>query len=191
MLKTQKPMVEVISKVHDDRWIVAEQVNAICPNGKKISNFLRLTMKNRGYVLVSAKTTDNRFIFVRQWKIVAGESIESVAGGIELNETVFEAAQRELAEEAGFKPKRIVPVNSFGFYTQTDRIINRAHIVLATRCCPVPINKEDRDEKQDIEFLLLSEQEVRRMILKGKIKDVATIAGFYFFLDFENQLRNR
>ena len=170
--------------LHDDQWVTATVVDVSFNNGKIISNFLLLEMKGDGYVLVSARLTDGRFLFAHQCKPVSGMSIESIAGGcpsgVEYVDTVIE----EMIAETGYRPGRLVRINTHGFLSQTDRVDNRGHIFLAFDC--VPSNEYgEQDEKQGVEPLILTPQEVWQKIASGEIKDLCTLAGIFAHFAYE------
>ena len=164
--------------VHDDQWVTATVVDVNFNNGKTISDFLLLEMKGNGHVLVSARLADGRFLFAHQCKPVSGMSIESVAGGcpsgVEHVQTVIE----EMVAETGYRPGQLLPINTHGFLSQTDRVDNRGHIFLAFDCV-LSEESGEQDEKQGVEPLILTPQEVWQKIESGEIKDLCTLAGIF------------
>lgn len=167
--------ITVKKVIHDDKWVVAEVVDVKLNNGKVIKNFLRLTTKSGGYVIVLLRLKDGRFVMTRQYKTVGGLTIEGAAGGREQGETWEEAALRETLEETGYRPGKLLSVGKT-FYPQTDRVNNPCHLFLAFDCEISP-ERRSGDEVQGIEHLILTKEEVCEMIRKGQIKDLATLAG--------------
>jgi len=171
--------------LHDDKWVQADIIDVDFPNDKKISNFLRLKIKNNGSVSVCARMNDGRFILTRQLRPVAGLSIESVAGGGEKGKSWDKLAVKEMIQETGYSPGKLVRVGNF--YTQGDRMDNKHHLFLAFDCIKSE-KKLPKDEVQDIECIIRTPQEVLDMIKTGEINDMPTIAGIFAHLCYENNL---
>ena len=170
--------IEPVRVVHDDPWITATVANIHFNNGKSISDFLLLKTKGNGFISVSARLKDGRFLFVRQCKPTSGMSIESVAGGCRKGTAHARTALHEMIEETGFQPERLIRLNSRGFLPLTDRVNNRCHLFLALDCIPTK-EKRVQDEKQGVEAYILTPKEVLDHIRKGKIQDLATLAGIF------------
>ncbi len=164
--------------LHDDPWVSVHRADVSFDNGKKIKNFLLVRMKGQGFISVSARLADGRFLFSRQCRPVAGMSIESVAGVYDDNLKAAQVVKEEMSEEVGYRPRRLLRINSFGFYTETDRIDDRCHLFLAFGCTPLA-GRAAQDEKQGVQALLLTPREVWEKIRIGEIKDLATLAGIY------------
>ncbi len=176
-IATDRTIVEK-QVVHEDSWVKATTVDVCFNNGKTLQNFLMLEPKSKEFISVCVRLSDGRFIFTRQCKPISGMSIESVQGSCDNGKGETETVIKEMTEEIGYAPGKLVRVNPFGFFTQTDRINNRCHLFLAFDC--VPANKIlVQDEVQGVETLILTPEEVWREIASGKIKDLATIAGIF------------
>ena len=178
-----KADIKVLRVIHDDKWVRAETVDVLFDNGRNIRDFLRITAKNGGYVMVVARLTDGRFILTRQCRPVAGMSIEGVAGSRENSESWLKAGLREMNEEVCYKPTKIIPLG-VQFYPLTDRLDNPCHIFLAMDCVPIE-NRANGDEVQGLQTVLVSKKEVLEMIADGRIKDLATLAGILGHLALE------
>ncbi len=182
-MNTKNCSVIVRKVLHDDKWVTAEVTDVEFDTGKKLKNFLRVTVKNGGSVTVCARLKDGRFIFVRQCRPVAGLSVEFVAGGREKDESWAEAAVREMIQETGYKPSWLVHLGDF--YGQTDRIDNKQRFFLAFDCVEAK-EKLDGDEVQEIERVICTTEEVLEMIKSGEIKDMPTIAGIFAHLYYQD-----
>ncbi|MSU55789.1 MAG: NUDIX hydrolase [Candidatus Taylorbacteria bacterium] len=177
----RKRTVKPVAVLHDDKWLSAHRVNVHFDNGKTIKNFLILRMKGNGYVSVTARLTDGRFVLTEQCRPIAGMSIESAGGVYETKKKAEAVVKMELAQETGYRPGRLVRINRFGFYSETDRIDDRCHLFLAFDCKPLP-QLGRQDEKQGVGTLILTAAQVVQKILRGEIKDLATIAGIFAHL---------
>ena len=184
-MNTKNCSVVVRKVLHDDKWVTAEVTDVEFDSGKKIFNFLRVTIKDGGSVTVCARLVDGRFILVRQCRPVAGLSVEFVAGSREQDESWEEAAVREMIQETGYMPGRLVHIGDF--YGQTDRIDNKHHFFLAFDCVGAE-KKLDGDEIQEIERLVCTLEQVLEMIKSGEIKDMPTIAGIFALLCYQGNI---
>src|SRR3989337_1478185 len=69
-------------------------------------------------------------LLIRQYRYVAGRPTwEMTTGGVHAGESLDQAAQRELAEEAGYRAGRLVPVSTF--HTSKSVVDETAHLFLA------------------------------------------------------------
>ncbi len=176
--------VNILNIIHDDPWVQAQQAAVTYDSGKMLpAPYLMLKLKGGGFVMVAARLEDGRFLLVEQCKPAAGYSIEAVAGGRKKGESWERAARRELAEETGYKPGKMVPFNRTGFHTQTDRILGKCHLFLAFDCVPEARRaKLAEDEVQGIKTLKLTPAQVLVKIRQGEVRDASTIACIFFHL---------
>lgn len=180
-----KADIKVLKVIHDDKWVTADVVDVELNNGKAIKNFLRITAKNGGYVMVVPRLKDGRFVLTRQFKPVSGMTIEGIAGSRENNELWDISARRELLEETGYKPGSLQRVGQ-QFFPLSDRVNNPCHLYLAFDC-ELSNEISAQDEVQGVEHLILTKERVVNLIAGGDIKDLATVAGFYAHLAFSKE----
>lgn len=166
--------------IHDDCWVKAELINVRFNNGGRIKDFLRITAKNGGFVSITARLNDGRFILTRQCKPVAGMTIESAAGGLEKGERWEEAARRELREETRHVPGRLLLIGD-SFYPMSDRVDNRCHLFLAFDCEPFKMRRGciTGEEVQGVEYFFATPAKAIALIKSGMIKDLATVTGIF------------
>lgn len=118
-----------------------------------------------------------RILMVRQWRYAIGEeTLEIPAGKADLGEDVERCAQRELLEETGYEPSRILHVFSYlpaiGYSNEVIRIYAAAGLERVSAA-------QDIDEIAAVETLHL--HEVFDLILEGKIRDGKTVIGLSLF----------
>ena len=69
-------------------------------------------------------------LLVRQYRYVARRATwEMPTGGVHIGETLEQAAQRELAEEIGYRARRLIPVSTY--HTSKSVMDETAHLFLA------------------------------------------------------------
>ena len=112
-------------------------------------------------------------LLVRQYRSVAGRSTwEMPTGGVHAGETLEEAAQRELAEEAGYAAGRLVKLCDF--HTSKSILREVAHLYMATDLRPA---SRPADRTEFIERRVLPFDEVLAMVERGEIKDSMTVVA--------------
>ena len=112
-------------------------------------------------------------VLVRQYRYVAGRHTwEMPTGGVMPGEPIQAAAQRELAEESGYRAGRLEPVCVY--HTSKSVMDETAHLFLASDLT----SAEDRPEPDETESFQMRPhrfQEVLAMVDSGEIVDSMTI----------------
>ena len=110
-------------------------------------------------------------LLVGQYRYVAGDFFwEIPTGGQHAGETPVEAAQRELAEEAGHEAGRLVALGDF--HTSKSILREVAHLYVAHDLRPA---SRPADPTEFIERRAFPFAEVLAMVERAEIKDAMTI----------------
>lgn len=110
-------------------------------------------------------------LLVGQYRYVAGNFFwEIPTGGQDANETILEAAQRELAEEAGYEASRLDKLCDF--HTSKSILREVAHLYVAEDLRPAA---RPADHTEFIERRAFPFTEALAMVTRGEIKDAMTI----------------
>lgn len=113
----------------------------------------------------------DRVLLVRQYRYVAGrETWEMPTGGLLPAETLWEAAQRELAEETGYRAGQLEPLTAF--HTSKSVLDETAHLFIARDLVRA---EAPPDETEFIEVRPFSFDETLRMVSEGEITDGMTV----------------
>ncbi|HJZ64019.1 MAG TPA: NUDIX hydrolase, partial [Candidatus Acidoferrum sp.] len=133
----------------------------------------REVITHPGSVVVLPVLPNGKIVMIQQYRHATRQYLwELVAGRMERGEDPKEAAARELAEETGYKAKKMrVFLDVFptpGFLEE------RMFLLLALDCVPGPASPED-DEK--IISAVYSPAKLERIIRAGKLHDAKSIAG--------------
>ncbi|GEM_PF-72320 len=119
--------------------------------------------------------TDEKYIYlIRQYRAIIDEYILEVpAGGMDVKgETPLECATRELAEEARFSAKKIIPrgyvYSTPGFCTEKLWLFEAQELT--------PCEDFARDEDEIIEVVKIPKTEISAMINRGEIVDAKTLS---------------
>lgn len=117
---------------------------------------------------------DDHVVLVRQYRYVQGENFrwEMPTGGIQDGETPEAAAQRELAEEAGYHAGKLVPVSIY--YTSKSVCDETAHIYLGYELTQ---HQLPPDDTEFFEVATFSFDETLRMVRESEIRDGMTVTA--------------
>ena len=111
-------------------------------------------------------------LLIQQYRYVAKRvTWEMPTGGVHTGETTKDAAQRELAEEIGYRAGRLIPVSTY--HTSKSVMDETAHLFLAEEL--VKLERPPRDETEFIEVRSFPFREVLQMVLDGEIVDGMTV----------------
>ena len=155
------------------------------PNGLRTK---REVITHPGSVVVLPVLPDGQIVMIQQYRHATRQYLwELVAGRMEPGEDPKQAAARELAEETGYRTKKLrIFLDVFptpGFLEE------RMFLLLAQDIVPGPASPED-DEK--IVSAVYSPQKLEQMIHSGKLRDAKSIAGLlYYFRFLEPKRRKR
>ncbi|NLL90492.1 MAG: NUDIX hydrolase [Dehalococcoidales bacterium] len=117
-------------------------------------------------------------LLVKQYRRAAGkELLEIPAGSVEPGEKPEETAKRELQEEIGYLPNKIVSMG--GFYASPGYNTEYLHLYMATDLVPAKLHAEDTDS---IEVVPVPVKSITDYIKSGKIRDAKSIAGILYYM---------
>jgi len=131
-----------------------------------------------GVVVVDAA---NNVLLVNQYRLPPAKILlEIPAGGIDKGEDAETAVIREMQEETGFRPGKVVQLG--GFYLSPGFSTEFMHLYLATDLTPSPLHAEDT---AGIEVVPVPVVEIPELISSGKIQDGKSIAGLLYYLEWK------
>src|SRR5215213_9348027 len=120
---------------------------------------------------------DDRVLLVRQWRYVQGDARwEIPTGGVHAGETLEQAAQRELGEEAGYRAGQLRLLASY--YTSKSVCRETAHLYLGERLEPAAVPLDDTEFLEVAEF---PATEAIQMALDGSIMDSMSIIALLHY----------
>ena len=145
------------------------------PNGKIISKQAVSKNSNKEAVIVITKTIDNKYLLVFQNRVDNVVSIEFPSGYIEANETITEAAKREVLEETGYLIKNIRLIDTFipNIGTESSKI----HIIYGENA--EKTNNQELDDDEFINYNLFSYDELEYLIRKNYIQSGGNKLAFF------------
>jgi ADP-ribose pyrophosphatase len=154
--------------VYDNHWISVREDVVELPNGRRTVYGVVECSECVGVLPFLDRDT---VLLVGQYRYVAGDFFwEIPTGGQHAGETPTQAAQRELAEEAGHEAGRLVGLGDF--HTSKSILREVAHLYVAEDLRPA---SRPPDPTEFIERRAFPFREVVAMVERGEIKDAMTI----------------
>ncbi len=148
------------------------------PGGRETT---REVVEHADCVAIVALDDSNNVLLVNQVRQAVGkELLEIPAGGIEPGEDPVGAVQRELREETGHLPRKVVRLG--GFYSSPGFCTEYLYLYLATDLTPSPLYAEDTES---ITVVRLPISQIPSLIASGRICDAKSIAGLFTFLEYQ------
>ena len=185
-MKIEKWETEKTEYLINRPWLTARRDTVRLPNGKINPEFYILEYPD--WVNVIAITKEGKFVMVEQYRHgLQNIYKELVAGVIEEGEEPLEAAKRELAEEAGYGKGdwELLSVISQNPSTTT----NLTHCFLAKNV--EVIGSQTLDDTEDIGIVLLSEDEVKEMLMSDEMKQALMAAPLWKYFYLKDRFKNK
>ncbi len=146
-------------------------------NGRETT---REIVEHSDCIAIIAIDADNNVLLVKQFrKPVEKELLEIPAGGIDHGEDPEASVRRELREETGYLPQKVVRLG--GFYSAPGYCSEYLHLYLATDLVPSQLFAEDTEE---ISLVRVPVTQIPSLITSGKICDAKSIAGLLTYLEY-------
>lgn len=143
----------------------------------------REIVEHQDAIVVVPIDADDNVLMVNQYRTPLKENLlELPAGGIEEGENPKAAVMREMQEETGFKPQKVVALT--GFYSSPGFSDEYLHLFLAMDLVPSSLTAEDT---AGIELVRVPVSQVLKMITSGKIQDAKSIAGLLLMLEYRKK----
>lgn len=152
----------------------------LMPDGRKTK---RTIVEHAECIAVVAVDDQKNVLLVKQFrKAIEKELLEIPAGGIDPGEDAETAVKREMQEETGYLPQKLVKLGSC--YSAPGYCTEYLHLYLATDLVPSKLVAEDTE---GIEIIRVPVKEIPTLLASGKLTDAKSIAGLYMFLDYQKR----
>jgi ADP-ribose pyrophosphatase len=138
----------------------------------------------RDYSTIVPFISNNEILVIRSYRhLVDSIQVEAPSGYIEDGESPCQAAKRELEEETGYAAKKIV---TLGYYTLDYTMFEqKGNLFVAYDLFNEGKKQLGKMEKIEIDIITINE--IKQLLSKGKILNAASIVAFYKALDFHEQ----
>lgn len=174
MMKNRATFAEVpwqrksTRQIYQNRWISLREDIVELPDGRTT---VYGVITCSGCVGVLPFLDPNSVLMIKQYRYVAKRvTWEMPTGGMHPRESREEAAQRELAEEIGYRAGKLTRLSSY--HTSKSVVDETAHLFLGEDLVKVELPP---DETEFIEVRPFPFGEVLQMVLHGEITDGMTI----------------
>ncbi len=161
-----------------DNWLTMRADVCEKPDGKIVEPYYVYEFTD--WVTAVALTKENQVILVKQYRHALGEVCIEIPGGcVDAGDSDYTAAcARELLEETGYRFEQFEFLSNTSANPSTNN--NLMHIFLATG--GEKVAEQQLDHGEDIEVLLLSIEEVKKLLRENKIiQSMHVTALFYAF----------
>jgi ADP-ribose pyrophosphatase len=167
-MKKNKTSLKYKCKIFD---VWEEEIDL--PNGQAIK---QSWINHNPTVAIAAINDKNELILIKQYRAAVKKNLlEIPAGSLDsLEESPDACAQRELAEETGFKAKTLIKL--FEGYLLPGYCNEYMYFFLALDLFSAPLTP---DEDEFIEIMPVSFSKARKLIEKGEIIDAKTVLGIF------------
>jgi ADP-ribose pyrophosphatase len=140
----------------------------------------REVVQHAACVAVVPVDAGGNVLLVRQYRQAPGKDLlEIPAGGIDPGEGPEEAVIREMQEEIGYRPGKVVRLG--GFYSSPGFCDEYLHLYLAEDLEPGRLYAEDTP---GIEVVPVPLKEVPALLASGEVEDSKTVAGLLYYLEY-------
>jgi ADP-ribose pyrophosphatase len=159
----------------DYRILKVRQIQVADPRDG--SEHPRVLIDAPDWVNIIPVTTDGKVLLIRQFRFgIWANTLEIPGGMAEPGEDPATAAARELEEETGYRPKRVVPL---GFCHPNPAIqANRTWSFLAEDCEKVHDGHQDAGE--DISVELVEKDRIPALVREGEITHALVLVALLF-----------
>ncbi len=161
--------------IFDGRAVKLRLDTVQTPDGRQTT---REIVEHADCVAIVAVDAEDNVLLVKQFrKPVEKELLEIPAGGINPGERPEAAVRREMREETGYLPRKVVKLG--GFYSAPGYCSEYLYLYLATDLISSQLHAEDTEE---ISLVRVPINQVLSLITLGGICDAKSIAGLLVYL---------
>lgn len=156
--------------VYQGRAFGVERIQVRLPDGRE--NVYDL-VRHRGAVTLVPVDDQGRILFVRQYRLGAGDVMRELpAGVIDDGEQPIACAAREIREETGLAARELIPLGTF--YQAPGYSSEYMHVFLARGLYSAPL---EADQDEFLQGEAFPTAEVYGMVERGEIIDGKTLAA--------------
>lgn len=175
----QKPRILQTRTLARTRIFHIEEMDLQFPNGTEVV-YERLVGSPQGAVLIVPMLDDDTVLLIREYAAgVDRYELGLPKGRIERDETVINAANREIMEEIGYAARKLHHISSVSL--APGYVGHYTHIVLARELYP---QRLAGDEPEDIEVIPWQLDQLGKLIQEDDCTEARSIAALYMTKEF-------
>jgi len=173
------PKIHAIKRIKPSRLFNIEQLSLEFSNGEK-RQYERLVTGDLGAVIVVPVIDAENILLIREYAAgIHAYEVGLPKGGLEPGESIFDAANRELKEEAGFGAAKLDYLTSLSL--APGYMTHHTHIVLARDLYPKSL---PGDEPEAIETLQWPLADIGNLVNRSDCSEGRSLAALYLARDF-------
>ena len=162
-------------------WLTARCDKVQLPNGRIVPEYYVLEYPT--WVNVIAITDEGKYLMVEQYRHgLQGVFMELVAGVVEQGEEPLEAAKRELLEETGYSGGKWELLSVLSQNPTSTNNLTYSFVAIGVK----KVAGQSLDETEDVEVKEMTEEEVRQMLARDKMKQALMAAPLWKFFCLKN-----
>jgi ADP-ribose pyrophosphatase len=147
-------------------------------------NHYTLSLPTETSVSIIAATEDKRLIINEEYRHPAGKAVLSLPGGfLDGDETPEKGGQRELLEETGYEASNVAEIGRS--YPMPGICDQQVIYILAGNCRK--IQEPELEGGEIINTLVLSSDELNKIVSEGAPVDGILLAGLWFYQHWSNR----
>lgn len=160
--------------VYENEWCTVSLVDVELPDGTRIEHHaVRQPKSEEGGAGVLAVNEDGHVLLMWRHRFITDTWTWELPGGmVERNESPARAAEREMAEETGWRPGKLA--KSITFQPMNGLIDHTFHCFTATSAT---FEGPGRDPNEAADIAWMSATEIRTAIDKGDVRDGITLTA--------------
>jgi len=162
----------------NDTWLTARKDRCERPDGKIVDPYYVFEFPT--WVTGVAITDDGKIILVKQYRHALGEiCIETPGGCVDATDSnLDEAIQRELLEETGYAFDTVTYLGRTSPNPSTNNNLMHMYLLQGGK----KVQDQDLDPNEDIEVLLISFEELKRMLERKEILQAMHVTAIFYAL---------
>lgn len=134
-------------------------------------------VETNGSVIIIPLVSFNQIVLVNQYRYLnKRDSLEFPGGGVKLNISIEENAQKELSEEAGFISNQLIKIGEFNPFIGVTNEFCYVYIAL-----DLIEKKLDADISEEFDLVILNIDEIDHKIKSGEIWNGQSLAAWALF----------
>lgn len=159
-------------RVFEGRLLKIDVVSVSLEDGTRAS---REIVRHPGAAVIVCRKPDGRFVFVRQYRLAVRTALlEAVAGTLEPGEDPAVCARREVEEETGYCPTRLVPLGeAYPAPGYTEELLHFFYAEI-----PATAGQQATDDDERVQVEEYTRSQIDDMIASGGIRDAKTLAAW-------------
>lgn len=170
---TDPPISAARTLLRTSRFDVVEVARPLRDGGVRT----RAIIRHPGAVTILPLVDDGHVCLIRNFRVAIGQVLtELPAGTLDPQEDPRVAAERELAEETGYRAARWQFLHAF--YLSPGILDERMHLYLASE---LVAGTPAREPGEEIENLVVPWDEALHWVHSGRIQDAKTIVALLFY----------